>query len=259
MATGFIGFLHTPAGRPLLAALGVGCPVKRVTPAQAEALRQRGLSGLRGARPAPARPALGLSLDVSTEKDVKAWASRAHLECAVVNRGLRQLSCSAGGVPNGVANGVARSAVARAWVGAVASPGANGEVDLEGNQAGDGGGESDLAAVRDIGGEVTFAFNPSGNLVSVDLLRSRVPASTAARLFTQRAAALRSVLGNPAVSAGDATSTYLESGPMRTARLVYRFSDYVATVTAMNLPPGGVALRELYQSARGPQSPRGLL
>ena len=211
VATGFIGLLHTPAGRPFLAALGLGCPVKRVTPAQAEALRQRGLSGLRGASPAPARPALGLSLDVSTEQDVKDWASRAHLECAVVNRGLRQLSCSAGGV-----------------------------------------GQSDLAAVREAGGEVTFAFNPSGHLVSVDLLRSRVPAPTAARLFTQRAAALRSVLGDPAVAAGDATSSYLGSGPMRTARLVYRFSDYVATVTAMNLPPAGVALRELYQSARGP-------
>jgi hypothetical protein len=183
---------------------------------------------------------------VSTEKDVRAWASRAHLDCAVVNRGLRQLSCSAGGVPEGVAG----SAVAGAPSGT--SHGAEGELDLDGSGAGDGVGESDLAAVRDLGGEVTFAFNPSGHLVSVDLLRSRVPAPTAARLFTQRAAALRSVLGDPAVAAGDATSTHLESGPMRTARLVYRFSDYIATVTAMNLPPGGVALRELYQSARGP-------
>jgi len=36
---------------------------------------------------------------------------------------------------------------------------------------------------------------------------------------------------------------------LRTARLQYRFTDYLATVTAMNLP-GGVALREQYQSAR---------
>jgi hypothetical protein len=35
---------------------------------------------------------------------------------------------------------------------------------------------------------------------------------------------------------------------MRTARLQYRFSDYVATVTAMNLS-GRIALREQYQSA----------
>ena len=35
---------------------------------------------------------------------------------------------------------------------------------------------------------------------------------------------------------------------MHTARLRYRFSDYLATVTAMNLD-GRVALREQYQSA----------
>ncbi len=41
----------------------------------------------------------------------------------------------------------------------------------------------------------------------------------------------------------------LAGGPLHSARVQYRFSDYLATVTAMNLPDG-IALREQYESAR---------
>ena len=45
--------------------------------------------------------------------------------------------------------------------------------------------------------------------------------------------------------------SYLGGGAMHTAFARYRYSDYLATVTAMNLS-GRVALREQYQSARAP-------
>jgi hypothetical protein len=49
---------------------------------------------------------------------------------------------------------------------------------------------------------------------------------------------------------GEATPTYLAGGSMHTARLQYRFSDYLATVTAMNIS-GRVVMHEQYESARG--------
>ena len=97
--------------------------------------------------------------------------------------------------------------------------------------------------------QIVFAFAPEGRLVSVDRLRSRLTAADASRLFGQTADELATALG-PGRVAGDATPDDLASGSMHVARLAYRFSDYLATVTAMNLS-GRVALREQYQSARG--------
>ncbi len=97
--------------------------------------------------------------------------------------------------------------------------------------------------------QIVFAFAPDGRLVSVDRLRSRLTAAEASRLFGQTADELAAALG-PGRVAGDATPEYLASGSMHVARLAYRFADYLATVTAMNIS-GRVVMHEQYESARG--------
>jgi len=97
--------------------------------------------------------------------------------------------------------------------------------------------------------QFVFAFAPDGRLVSVDRLRSRLTGAEASHLFGQTADDLAAALG-PGRLAGDATPDYLASGSMHGARLAYRFADYLATVTAMNVG-GRVVMHEQYESARG--------
>ncbi|WP_239498073.1 hypothetical protein [Ralstonia sp. GX3-BWBA] len=60
----------------------------------------------------------------------------------------------------------------------------------------------------------------------------------------------RYALGMPTSSTmGDPSPEVLSGSPLQTARLQYRFSDYVAIVTASNLPYAGLAVREQYLSS----------
>jgi hypothetical protein len=210
---GVMGFLHTPAGRPFMKRLGMSCPARKVTPAQAEALRLRGVGALRGTAAAPARPALGLSLDTARAADVAGWAKAHGLGCVAKDRPSATFTCTS--VPAAALSSAAHDGIT------------NGIVD-----------------------QIVFAFAPDGRLVSVDSLRRTLTAPDAARLFARIEDDLAAKLGSDGVRVGDATPAYLGGGAMHTARVQYRFSDYLATVTAMNLS-GRVALREQYQSARG--------
>jgi hypothetical protein len=203
------GFLHTKAGRPILAALGVACPATRVSPAEVESLRQRALATLRGKTPAAARPAFGLALDTSTEAQVTAWTKERGLACEAGARPVRRLTC----------RDVAAASLPTA---------AGSSFD-----------------------EVSFTFFPDGRLLGIETLRRQLSGDEAARLFTTITASLDSTVGAPTERAGDATGAYLGGGAMHTAFARYRFSNYLATVTAMNLS-GRVALREQYQSAVSP-------
>ncbi len=78
--TAAIGLLHTPLGRPLLARLGVGCPVQ-ASPEDAERARLESARATQGTTASPARPALGFVLDKMTLADVEAWADRNHVDC----------------------------------------------------------------------------------------------------------------------------------------------------------------------------------
>ncbi|HVZ72828.1 MAG TPA: hypothetical protein VHJ20_10680 [Polyangia bacterium] len=206
----FVGFLHTKAGRPILAALGVGCPAMRVSPSEVEALRQRALTQLRGARPAAARPALGLALDGSTEADVTSWTQVRGLRCEAGAKPTRHLTCR--DVP------------------AAALP------------------PTDSTAPVD---ELSFTFFANGRLLGVETLRRHLTGDEAARAFGAITGALDGAVGAPTERAGTATGEYLGGGASHTAFARYRYADYLATVTAMNLS-GRVALREQYQSARAP-------
>ncbi len=78
-----VGFLHTPAGHPLLMRLaGVGgCPVGKASAADVDAVRSAVLAKDKGAHPAPSRPALGFDLDRTTVADVRVWRERAGASC----------------------------------------------------------------------------------------------------------------------------------------------------------------------------------
>ena len=99
--------------------------------------------------------------------------------------------------------------------------------------------------------ELNLTFFPDGRLLGVETLRRRLTGDEAARLFTAITASLDARVGEATERAGTPTGDYLGGGAMHTAVARYRYSDYLATVTAMNLS-GRVALREQYQSARAP-------
>lgn len=83
----FVGFLHTKAGRPLLARIGVGCPVQ-ASPEAIEAARDRSARATRGVEMAASRPALGFTLEKMTLADVKAWAAAKQVSCEDKRDGL---------------------------------------------------------------------------------------------------------------------------------------------------------------------------
>jgi hypothetical protein len=79
VGTGIVGVLHLPIARPLLVRLGA-CPV-RATPKETEQARRVALRKLRGRDPAPARPALGFTLDSTSLADVRTWAQTRGIGC----------------------------------------------------------------------------------------------------------------------------------------------------------------------------------
>ena len=209
---GAVALVHVPRGRQVADAvashLGVFCPAKAVTPAVAEELRVRGVSALRGHGKAPVRPALGWPLDVSRQDNVMLWARNVGVRCVARTQPSPMMSCT--DVP----------ASAFPW-----------------------------GAREGIIDEVAFGFAPDGRLVAVQTLRRALTGLQAARLYDQIAEDLEARLGSkPREQVGAATAAHLEAAPMNVARLRYRFADYLATVTAMNLS-GRIGLREQYVSA----------
>lgn len=81
--TALLGAAHTGAGTPWLARLGgAGCPLATPSsPAQLEAQRKGAMENLRGASPAPSRPALGLGIETSSPDEVRAWAAARGMRC----------------------------------------------------------------------------------------------------------------------------------------------------------------------------------
>jgi hypothetical protein len=78
----FGGFLHTKWGRPLMMRLfGASCPMFSATAESVDRARHMGVAFDRGAADAPARPALGFTLDSSTRADVASWASAHDVDC----------------------------------------------------------------------------------------------------------------------------------------------------------------------------------
>jgi len=200
-----IGFLHTKAGRPLLARLGVSCPVK-ASPEAVEAARRNSARTLRGTEAAASRPALGFALDSMTLADVKAWAVQNSVSCDELRVGL--MRCT--DVPS-VAVGSTGPAINR----------------------------------------LDFGFAPATErLVNVSAWRNGMTGATAAAQLSIVVGKMKDQLGAPTHEAGSRTAGYLASGAMHTATVAYRFKDYIADVSATNIPGRGLLMREHYMSAR---------
>ena len=201
----FGGFLHTKAGRPILARLGVSCPVK-ASAEDVEAARSNFARSERGTEAASSRPALGFVLDRMTLSDVKAWADQKHVSCDEVRDGL--LRCT--DVP--------------------------------------------LAAVGGAGpmiNRLDFGFMIANeHLVNISAWRNGLTGEVAAAHLDAVIANMQRQVGAPTTEAGNRSAQYLASGAMHTAVAKYRFKDYIADVSATNIPGRGLSLREHYMSAR---------
>lgn len=200
------GFLHTKAGRPLLARLGVGCPVK-ASPESVEAARRDSVRAQRGSEAAASRPALGFALDGMSIDQVKAWADQKQVACEDVRRGL--LRCVS--VP-------------------VAALGA---------------GSGPVIDKLDLGFSLA-----RGQLVNVSAWRNGLSGEVAAEQMENVVSGLQQQLGAPTHVEGSRTAEYLTAGALHTALIEYRFSDYIADVSATQIPGRGLMLREHYMSAR---------
>lgn len=98
--------------------------------------------------------------------------------------------------------------------------------------------------------ELWLSFGSNGRLVGVDVYRRGMSAEQLAASWSGAVDLLRARLGTPTLDIGKATPQALSSAPLQTARVQYRYADYIATVTASHLPHAGLALREQYLSAR---------
>jgi hypothetical protein len=204
--TAFVGFLHTPAGRPLLARVGIGCPIK-ASAEDVEHARLVSVRATRGDTVSPARPALGFQLDTMTLADVNAWADRNHVSCDESRSGSL-LRCK----------------------------------DVPTSAIGGSGPKID---------ELAFGFTPKTKiLVNLTSIREGLDSAVAATEMNEVASDLKSKLGAPSLASGSRSATYLGGGVMHTAMLEYRFSDYIADVSATNLSGHDLMLREHYMSAR---------
>ena len=97
--------------------------------------------------------------------------------------------------------------------------------------------------------ELWFSFGSSGKLVGVDVYRRGLDAQGTLTAWSEATQKLKSVLGEPAIRFGDPAPATLAASNLQTARVQYRYADYVATITAINLPKSGLAVREQYLSA----------
>src|SRR4051812_18452576 len=111
-----------------------------------------------------------------------------------------------------------------------------------------------LAAVGSRGPSISkldFGFSPATErLVNITAWRDQLTGTVAAAQMDAVVASMREQLGAPTREAGERTASYLAAGPMHTAIVQYRFKDYIADVSATNIPGRGLTLREHYMSAR---------
>jgi hypothetical protein len=96
--------------------------------------------------------------------------------------------------------------------------------------------------------ELWLSFNGADRLVGIDIYRRGMAPDDVRSVWSDAAARLRAVLGQPQVAFGDPSPEVLAATPIQTARVQYRYADYVATVTASHLPQSGLSVREQYMS-----------
>jgi hypothetical protein len=99
--------------------------------------------------------------------------------------------------------------------------------------------------------ELALGFDVSGRLVNLTTMRQHLSPAAAATAASSIATSLRAELGKSTSASGEFDAAHLaQRGALSTATVGYRFADYVADVSAMNLGPSGTSVREHYMSAR---------
>lgn len=203
------GFLHTPAGRPLLAKLaGKACPFGRekLEPVRREALRREGLGKFaKIERSAPVRSALGFELGSARRADVTKWAAEHRLGCRAEAQGAG-LACDA--VPGGL----------------VGETGAH-------------------------VGSLTFRFDPRERLVAVLRMVRTPDAARAVALAEEEQSKLRDRFGTPTRAFGELSVASLEKGALRQARAEYRYRDFSTFASVTNLGHASYLVTEEAQLA----------
>jgi len=195
----FVGFAHTPPGRPLKKYLGfmasaAGCPVggREPTPLEMEAQRLQTTQAMKGALKAASRSALSFQLRTTTRDDAKAWAATHGVACTEQLEGAA-LDCQA--VPGeAVANALPLGA--------------------------------DSLYLR---------FDLQGRLVALDA-QVRRPVEAAAGSYSTMVSGVASTLGAPGRTFGDASALYLASAPYQRGAVEYRFSDLAVDLSVMSMP-----------------------
>lgn len=211
--TAAMGVLHLPFGAPVLRRIMPGsvCPVMRGTPEQIDRAHAIGAAAIR-VRASTAAPArFALGFQLDGTR-------RAEIQAWAAKYGV---SCKA------IAGNDNLMRCTDVPAAALQQP-------------------ADLGTLE----EVTLELKGSGELVNVQTMRRHLTpdqaATTASRL---ERAAVRS-LGAPSSTAGEASAPYLSRAVLSTYVAEHAFKDYRATVSATNLPPTGVMVREEYLSAR---------
>jgi hypothetical protein len=98
--------------------------------------------------------------------------------------------------------------------------------------------------------EVSFGFAPNGmRLVNLTAVRYRLSPSDAVAWAGGLLSSMRAAVGAPTRQAGPLDAQALGAGPYATSAAFFEYSDYIADITATNIPTDGVLVREHYMSA----------
>ena len=98
--------------------------------------------------------------------------------------------------------------------------------------------------------EVVFALNREGRPIAVDILARTTPGGASVALVSAVMDELRRSLGDPHEAHGSFDPVSLD-GPFRTAAINYRYTDYIVSLTATNIPGEGMVVREQYLVGNG--------
>ncbi len=212
VATGLIGLAHAPFARSLLLRMG-GCPMAgaRMTPAVAEHARHMAL-GIEAVEAATVPAPARPALGFALDSTTLQEAqSWAHRQHVDCEDTRPGLMTCTGVRPE-----------------ALGQPPAQGPID-----------------------ELALEFDPRDRLVNMTTLRTHLTPASASTVARAIVTSLAEKLGPAGRRAGDFEPPALGARPAGSISTVrYRFTDYVADVTAMNAPSSGPSIREHYMSAR---------
>jgi len=98
--------------------------------------------------------------------------------------------------------------------------------------------------------ELWLSFAQDQTLASVDVYWRGLSPVQLPGLWQNATTGLAQALGTPGLAFGNPDPASLLAFSLQTARVQYRFSDYIATLTASNLPHAGLAFRRQFLSTK---------